>query len=260
MVLLLKLNWARRISPLPSGQLVSSPPWSPTVMIHQELELFSKSPPKKIFKSLQGNFVIWYNSHFFLSSSFIFRITDWLQDEMFDQVMLPMGDLAYHLAIKPVVALSVEGDGILCREGLPLDLEEITHPCNILPKHEQWSLVYELFYILDPNVRFKTILAGSRDPLMMLGECLQRFVDELLDHRVCLQCKYPPWVYSVFLTIMDFSKLFCLEHFKNWMLNPLVLLKPPTFVLFNMKSSVFKKSIRRRLSFSSITSSKKLFC
>ena len=111
---------------------------------------------------------------------------------MFDQCMLPMGDLAYHLAIKPVVALSIEGDGLACREGLPLDLDTISHPCNVLPKHEQWSLVYELFYMLDPNVKFMTIMAGSRDPIMMLGECLQRFVDELLDHRVCLQVKYPP--------------------------------------------------------------------
>ena len=121
-----------------------------------------------------------------------FRVTNWLQGEMFDVCMLPMGDLAYHLGIRPVVALSIEGDGILCREGLPLDFEEITHACNVLPKHENWALVYELFYVLDPNIRFKSIMAGGRDPLMLLGELLQRFVDEMLDHRVCLACKYPP--------------------------------------------------------------------
>ena len=105
--------------------------------------------------------------------------------------MLPMGDLAYHLAIKPVTDLNVEGNGLSVREGLPLELD-IKHPSSPMPKHKQWALVYELFYMLDPNVKFMMIMGGSFDPLMMLGECLLRHVDELLDHRVCLQCKYPP--------------------------------------------------------------------
>ena len=196
MALLLKPSSDRRILRLQSEPPVSFPAWRLTVTTHQVLALSSRLPPRKIFKSSPGiqDFQNFMASVVKISSFYdiFFRVNDWLQDEMFDQCMLPMGDLAYHLAIKPVVALTIEGDGILCREGIPLDLEEIAHPCNILPKHEQWALVYELFYILDPNVRFMTIMAGSRDPLMMLGDCLQRFVDEMLDHRVCLQCKYPP--------------------------------------------------------------------
>jgi len=110
---------------------------------------------------------------------------------MFDSCMLPMGDLAYHLAIRPVSDLSVEGDGLSVREGFPLNLK-IDHPFNTLPKHQQWSLVYELCYQLDPNVKYDIIMRSGRDPLMLLGECLLRFVDEMLDHRVCLACKYPP--------------------------------------------------------------------
>ena len=102
-----------------------------------------------------------------------------------------MGDLAYHLAIRPVSDLSIEGNGLSVREGLPLDLV-LKHPFNVLPNHQQWALVYELFYMLDPNVKYDVILSGGRDPLMILGECTLRFVDELLDHRVCLACKYPP--------------------------------------------------------------------
>ena len=118
-------------------------------------------------------------------------MTEWLHDEMFDACMLPMGELAYHLAIRPVSALSIEGDGLSCREGLPLDLK-INHPSSLLPKANQWALVYELFYNLDPNEKYLIIMGGSRDPLMMLGDCLLRHVDALLDHRVCLACKYPP--------------------------------------------------------------------
>ena len=105
--------------------------------------------------------------------------------------MLPMGELAYHLGIRPVSALSIEGDGLSVREGLPLDLK-IEHPFNVMPKPQQWALVYELFYMLDPNVKYDVIMRGGRDPLMLLGEFLLRFVDEMLDHRVCLACKYPP--------------------------------------------------------------------
>ena len=102
-----------------------------------------------------------------------------------------MGELAYHLAIKPVSAISIEGDGLGLREGLPLNLK-MDHPYNVLPKHQQWALVYEHVYMLDPNVSFMTILAAGRDPLMLLGDCLLRHVDDLLDHRVCLAVKYPP--------------------------------------------------------------------
>ena len=120
-----------------------------------------------------------------------FSITDWIHDETFDPCMLPMGELAYHLAIKPVSAISIEGDGLGLREGLPLNLK-MDHPYNVLPKHQQWALVYEHVYMLDPNVSFMTILAAGRDPLMLLGDCLLRHVDDLLDHRVCLAVKYPP--------------------------------------------------------------------
>ena len=116
---------------------------------------------------------------------------NWLHDECFDQSMLPMGELAYHLAIKPVSDISIEGDGLCVREGLPLNLK-IEHPFNVLPKADQWALVYELVYMVDPVEKPEVILSIGRDPLMLLGECLLRHEDDLLDHRVCLAVKYPP--------------------------------------------------------------------
>ena len=102
-----------------------------------------------------------------------------------------MGDLGYHLAIRPTTEFSIEGDGLSCREGIPLDLE-LNHPFNVLPKMHQWSLVYELAYMMDPNMKPELFSRLSRDPLMFLGEHLLRHDDELLDHRTCLNVKYPP--------------------------------------------------------------------
>ena len=121
----------------------------------------------------------------------IFSVTNWLQDVRFDACLLPMGDVGYHLSIRPVTEFSIEGDGLSCREGLPLGLE-IKHPFNVLTKRHQWSLVYELAYMRDPNEEPALFTHISRDPLMFLGEHLLRHHDELLDHRTCLNVKYPP--------------------------------------------------------------------
>ena len=48
-----------------------------------------------------------------------FRVRAWLQSEHFVAYMMPMGPMAYHLGICPITEFSIEGSGILCREGLP---------------------------------------------------------------------------------------------------------------------------------------------
>ena len=101
-----------------------------------------------------------------------------------------MGRLAYHLAIRPATEYSIEGDGLVARESLPLNLQ-VNHPFNIMDKYHQWGLMYEMLYSLDPNVHFKLIMSVSRDPLRALREILLRHDDALLDHRSCVSVKYP---------------------------------------------------------------------
>ena len=117
-------------------------------------------------------------------------MTSWLQSEEFDVCLLPMGRIAYHLAIRPVTEYSIEGDGLIARESLPLNLQ-VRHPFNVMDKYSQWALMYELVYSLDPNVHFKLILSIFRDPLLALREILLRHDDPLLDHRSCIAIKYP---------------------------------------------------------------------
>ena len=104
--------------------------------------------------------------------------------------MLPMGDIAYHLAIRPVTEYSIEPEGLVARESLPLNLR-VSHPFNVLDKYHQWGLMYELVYALDPNVHHELILSVCRDPLLALREILLRHDDSLLDHRACINVKYP---------------------------------------------------------------------
>ena len=119
-----------------------------------------------------------------------FSVTSWLQSEEFDPCILPMGPLAYHLAIRPSTEYSLEGEGLLCRESLPIGLQ-ITHPFNAMHRHQQWSLVYEHLYQMDPNAEFKIIMSVARDPLLLLRELLLRHDDTQLDHKSCLAVKYP---------------------------------------------------------------------
>ena len=101
-----------------------------------------------------------------------------------------MGDLAYHLGIRPATEYSLEGEGLLCRESLPIGLQ-VSHPFNALDKHSQWGLMYEHLYQLDPNAEFQIIMSVSRDPLLVLRELLLRHDDAQLDHKSCLAVKYP---------------------------------------------------------------------
>ena len=101
-----------------------------------------------------------------------------------------MGSIGYHLAIRPVTEYSIEVDGLVARESLPLGLQ-VNHPFNTMDKYSQWGIMYELIYSLDPNVHFKLIMSVSRDPLLALREVLLRHEDSLLDHRSCINVKYP---------------------------------------------------------------------
>ena len=124
------------------------------------------------------------------NSQVFFRVTSWLQSESFDACLLPMGQLAYHLAIRPVTEYCISGEGLIARESLPLNLQ-VQHPFNVMDKFSQWGLMYEMLYSLDPNVHFKLILSVFRDPLLALREFLLRHEDPLLDHRACMAIKYP---------------------------------------------------------------------
>ena len=104
--------------------------------------------------------------------------------------MLPMGDLAYGLLIKPTSEHSIEADGILVREGVPMGLKAENKIVK-MPKFRQWSLVYEALYQLNPEVDYSAIMQVSRDPLLMLHHLLQRHDDTNLDHLCCLAAKYP---------------------------------------------------------------------
>ena len=130
------------------------------------------------------------SSYHLFDMTLYFRVTSWLQSENFDPCMLPMGELAYHLAIRPSSEYSIEGDGLTCRESIPLDLE-VKHPFNIMDKHSQWALVYEILYLMNPVKKYNLICSVSRDPLGMLSELLLRHDDDQLDHLACLPFKYP---------------------------------------------------------------------
>ena len=104
--------------------------------------------------------------------------------------MLPMGPLSYQLAIIPISEHSIEGEGIFVREGIPPG-KTLTHPWNRINRYDQMRLIYEDLYAMDPLKNLGTILTTSRDPLHMLHELLLRHNDTELDHRCCLQVKYP---------------------------------------------------------------------
>ena len=119
-----------------------------------------------------------------------FRIQNWLLSEDFDSFMLPMGELAYALLMKPTSEHSIEAEGILVREGIPIDFEA-DNKITKMPKFRQWSLIYEALYSMNPETDYKAIMAVSRDPLLMLHHLLQRHHDAQLDHLCCLAAKYP---------------------------------------------------------------------
>ena len=104
--------------------------------------------------------------------------------------MLPMGEMSYRLAIKANAEYSIEGDGLLVREGVVPGFVT-TSPITKMTKHENWSLVYETLYQLSPTTDFKTIMPLVKDPLLFLNEVLLRDDDNELDHRCCLMVKYP---------------------------------------------------------------------
>ena len=104
--------------------------------------------------------------------------------------MLPLGDLSYRLAIRPIYEYSIEGDGLLVREAIPPGFRP-ENPIFKQTKHESWSLVYETLYQLDPVTQFRTIMGVVKDPLAFLNELLLRHEDEELDHKCCLTLKYP---------------------------------------------------------------------
>ena len=126
----------------------------------------------------------------FLKFSNLLRVKTWLQSEEFDPVLLPMGKLAYHLAIRPRSEYKIQADGLLCREDIPFGLV-LKHPFVVMDKSSQWQLLFDLLYQVDPTVNYLQILSMTRDPLAFLGELLRRHDDEHLDHRICLACKYP---------------------------------------------------------------------
>ena len=104
--------------------------------------------------------------------------------------MLPMGELAYALLMKPTSEHSIEANGILVREGIPLGFKAENRIVK-MPKFRQWSLIYEALYSLNPEADYEAILHVARDPLLMLHHLLQRHEDNELDHLCCLAAKYP---------------------------------------------------------------------
>ena len=115
--------------------------------------------------------------------SYYFSVTSWFKDPRFSSFMLPLGELSYRLAIRPVYEYSVEGDGLLVREAIPPGFKT-ENSIFKQTKHENWSLVYETLYQLDPVTQFLTIMGVVKDPLL-------RHDDEELDHKCCLALKYP---------------------------------------------------------------------
>ena len=59
--------------------------------------------------------------------------------------MLPLGELSYALAIKPIYEYSIEGDGLLVRESIPPGFRAENRIMK-QTKHANWSLVYETLY------------------------------------------------------------------------------------------------------------------
>lgn len=104
--------------------------------------------------------------------------------------MMPLGPIAYHLAILPTIEFSIESSGLICREGIAPGTE-LKHPWNPTTKFDQMKLLYEPVYALNPLKNVKTILTTFRDPLHALNEYMLRHHDEKLDHRDCLEVKYP---------------------------------------------------------------------
>ena len=104
--------------------------------------------------------------------------------------MLPLGPISYHLAILPTTEFSIEATGLVLREGIPPG-KTISHPWNLLSKFDQMKLLYEPIYALNPLKNTDTILKAFRDPLGALNEFMLRHHDEKLDHRDCLEVKYP---------------------------------------------------------------------
>ena len=66
----------------------------------------------------------------------VFRVKSWLHSDDFDVALLPMGQLAYHLAIRPSSEYTIQGDGLLCREGLPFGFV-LKHPFVVMDKSSQ---------------------------------------------------------------------------------------------------------------------------
>ena len=104
--------------------------------------------------------------------------------------MLPLGELSYSLAMKPIYEYSIEGDGLLVREAIPPGFKAENRIMR-QTKHENWSLVYETLYQLNPVTQFLTIMGVVKDPLAFLNELLLRHEDDELDHKCCLSLKYP---------------------------------------------------------------------
>ena len=104
--------------------------------------------------------------------------------------MMPMGPIAYHLAICPTTEFSIEGSGLIVREGIPPG-KVLKHPWNMITRFDQMKLIYDAMYPLHPLKNVDTILSSYRDPLYALNEHLLRHHDEKLDHRDCLQVRYP---------------------------------------------------------------------
>ena len=104
--------------------------------------------------------------------------------------MLPLGELSYQLVIKPTCEYSIEGDGLLVREGIPSGFRT-ENRIMTQNKYENWSLVYECLYQLNPVKDYATIMPLVKDPLAFLNETLLRHDDDELDHKVCLALKYP---------------------------------------------------------------------
>ena len=119
-----------------------------------------------------------------------FSMKLWLQSDMFHPCMLPLGPISYHLAMFPTLEYSIEGDGILVREGIQPG-KVLNHPWNRVNRYDSMAILYEDLYSLDPLKNTETILSVSRDPLSMLHELLLRHDDKELDHKSCLRVKYP---------------------------------------------------------------------
>lgn len=131
-----------------------------------------------------------YDKMFLTCLNSLFSVRCWLQSVKFVPYMLPMGPMAYHLGICPITEFSIEGTGILCREGLPPG-KVLTHPWNLMDKKDQLRLLYEDLYTMHPIDNIDTINSTGRDPLFYVNELLLRHVDSELTHRCCVGAKYP---------------------------------------------------------------------